>query len=722
MYGAGHGAGDVATMAIPARMVANAAKPGSMIQGAAETLASSPGMQLASAMSGEGVGQATQSPTLGFVTSLAVPAGMAGARGAARMIADRFNPPKPDQRAGQYVMDVLGKSGTSIDNLSAVDASRPITAAEAMGPNGKTQLMALARREGETGAALQSQMSERAADRSSRIADDMAQAAGIHPEAAKGNIDALVAAGQAKAGPLFTSALARQGPVWNEDLARLAQRPAIQKAIALAVDDLKMATSIQARSGLSEPLQRAVDDVKYARSALPTDSTLFSAIKKAGGIAVRDAAGNLTPEGQNIMAALKDVRQPGLINKLEVGGLPPDKIREQLQEHGWFSGQGSQGGRVHELYDAMHQEAQGSKYYHPDSSIHGELDARAELDREFANAGITASDKTVTAAQKLATYRMGMPDSSSAKQLQPTAQAWDVIRRNLNTSVERDAFGKPIPDSISRGNYNINQASRDLTGALKRAIPGYDKALAVSGDYLSARTAFDQGQKSILNGNVTEKQFADLVGKMTPADQEALKGGIANRLSDMAQNGRLAPKQFLTPHAQAKLVIGLGKDQAETFLDGLRHEAQMSGFERAAVPSAGSQTAPLGAAMRAQDTFGQSQIGSDLQNAILSGKGARGIATDVAGGWAARKAQQLAAALRTSGLNTPARNEAGKLLLSQPGDLADTLRRQMAQQLLRGAAPATNSYTQQMARTLMLNANPRAFDNPVTGGGPAYAR
>lgn len=495
-------------LSLPSNILATMAMPGGpLTQGAV-------GGALQGGGAGEGIVDRLMKAGLGGVTGLLTSALFGGAGNYANKKAL-----PPEARGADFVQNIADKSGLDVNALPA--SGKPFTSAEALGPQAQTQLMALARREGGTGTALAPAMAERGATRSQRVLDDMAQSAGIHPEAAKGNIDDLVAAGQAKAEPLFTRALSAPGPIWNADLARLAERPAVKKAMALAAEDLRNADISPASMGL-------------------------------------------------------------------------------------------------------------------------------EIDP--------------------------MMGATGAKQLQPTAKAWDLIRRNLSGTVERDAFGKPISDTISRGNHNINQATRDLTAALKTSIPGYGDALAVSGDYLSTKAAFTQGQKAILDGNVTEKQFADLVKKMDPGDREALKGGIANKLFELAQNGRLRPAQFLTPRAQAKLEAALGPQQAAAFTRNLDQEAAMAAFERRAVPSAGSPTAGLNQAMKEQDNFGQSQAAQDAADALLSGHGPRGIAMRVGGNWAMRQGTRAMDAMRTSGLTTEGRDAAGRLLMLSPNDLAVALR------------------------------------------------
>lgn len=73
-YGAGHGVGDAASIALPAAAIANTARAGSVTQGVARSLASQPVMQAVSGAVGGGVGEATDNPLLGLLAALAVPA------------------------------------------------------------------------------------------------------------------------------------------------------------------------------------------------------------------------------------------------------------------------------------------------------------------------------------------------------------------------------------------------------------------------------------------------------------------------------------------------------------------------------------------------------------------------------------------------------------------------------------------------------------------------
>lgn len=73
-YGGGRGTADALSVMLPAAGVARMARPGTMTQGVATSLAAQPGMQIAAGAAGGAVGEATDSPALGLAAALATPA------------------------------------------------------------------------------------------------------------------------------------------------------------------------------------------------------------------------------------------------------------------------------------------------------------------------------------------------------------------------------------------------------------------------------------------------------------------------------------------------------------------------------------------------------------------------------------------------------------------------------------------------------------------------
>lgn len=409
----------------------------------------------------------------------------------------------------EQVPERLRKAAPSVPSISY----KPVTAAEALGPTGVSAVSALARRQGATGEAASALLGERAAGTSDRVLNDYAQAAGIHPSAAQGNIDDLVAAGRSKASPLYKQVYDTPGPVWNSDLEVISRRPVVQQAIRSAAQDLLNA------------------DIK-----------------------------------------------PGVL---------------------------------------------------------------------------------------------GLPSGPDDGKLLPTAQAWDLIKKSVADQVERHPLtNAPLPDSVSRGNANINKASRDLTDALKKAVPGYSDALAVSGDYLSLQNAFQKGQKYVLSRTMTAADFAKQFSKLSPAEQSAFKGGTANALFNKAQNAQLHPTAFKRPILQDKLNAVLGPDKAQPFLQGMQVEANMARAGARMAPGTNSITGEVMNATNEQDKNWLSSMFSAMKAAQHGAHG--NLPSAAAHGLSAL--QDLGIFTKASTMPVPVRDEAGRLLLMKPSDLVSHLK------------------------------------------------
>lgn len=438
----------------------------------------------------------------------------------------------PEITAQQHLARLLESAGATPDTLTTnAIPGRGQLAAEALGPTGVSTLATLGRRPGVTGEALAGILSTRAASAPQRIMDDYATAAGIHPEAARGNIDALVEAGQARAAPLFKAALDGTVAARTPELEALMARPVIRRAMAKAAEDL--------RNGGEDP----------------------------GAVGLHfDEAGNMT----------------------------------------------------------------------------------ARVD--------------------------------------PTSRAWDLTKKALGQSVERDAFGNRLPDSKSPGNFRIGRASAELTGALKDAIPGYDKALKESGDYLSLQSAFNAGQKHILSAGTTAAQVAEHIKGMTPAEIDAYRGGIANEIFNKAQNARLAPRILNTPAVQQKLEAALGAQKAQSFMEGVQQEIGLAKSGGRMMPGTGSITSDVllnageqdrGAAalagMHGLEAAGHALTGSPLSAARSTIQALRHFAPDL---------------LRSGTMTPEVRNELGRSLMLPPEDLAAKLRAIQKPPQVRGSALA----------------------------------
>lgn len=146
------------------------------------------------------------------------------------------------------------------------------------------------------------------------------------------------------------------------------------------------------KGDLTKPLVKITKVRQAAPLRADVESDLIHTIRAMGGIKVKDNKGDLTEEGQNVMAALKNFRRPGLINN-KAGGLPPDQVLKTLREQRWFVDAPDQGADIQNLYDILGRAGQaeaGVKVHHPESEAartqlqsHDEAaDARGRADIE----------------------------------------------------------------------------------------------------------------------------------------------------------------------------------------------------------------------------------------------------------------------------------------------------------------------------------------------------
>lgn len=427
--------------------------------------------------------------------------------------------PRDLSRGAKYVKRQLG--GTSPDELISLGQNPNMMAAEVMGPRAKTALGALARRSGETASELQGRVSARAIDRPQRIMDTFAEATGVSPEAAAGDIEALVNAGQKRVKPLFDAARANPQPIMSERLASIIETPAGKKALRQAVDD---------------------------------------------------AANDIDGPGAQALG-------------FEVTGMTPD----------------------------------------------------------------------------------GLPSGVTVRA--PTLDTWDRIYKALQKTVDRDQFGRVIPDSQSPANYNINQVRKALRAELEGKSLEWKQAMAQSTDYMAARGAFERAQKMLFSNSTTAEKFSGLLRDMGDGERLAARAGVANAVFNLAQANRLRPGALKIPIVRAKLEALLGEDGANAISKMVNDEDAMRAFENRYAPGAGSITSEINLAA------GEMDASPWLDAAVNAG-----IATAVAGPAGAKAslvrdaANAIGGYVRGGGaMSEGARNAAGRALMGSPQDLAALL-------------------------------------------------
>lgn len=262
----------------------------------------------------------------------------------------------------------------------------------------------------------------------------------------------------------------------------------------------------------------------------------------------------------------------------------------------------------------------------------------------------------------------GLPEMVEVRS--PTATTWDKVYQAVSKQVERHPITqKPVPDSLSPGNHNINVAGTALRSALGEAVPEWDQAMKVAGDYKSVEGAYHQGGSLLFSRGAAAKDFGARFAKLSPAEQTGWKAGIANSIFDKAQNGQLKPAALRTPIVREKLEATFGQKGASDLTDALSSEDAMRAFEQRYAPGVGSITSEMSGEMAAQDAMSPA-----AQAAWAAGEGAirggmvggpKGAVVGGAGAGLRNIVGQIGANIKTAGMPVAVRDEAGRILTSQ---------------------------------------------------------
>lgn len=521
----------------------------------------------------------------------------------------------PQQQAVTRLRGVMGQSKIAPDaaGLRAAQAAagnKPVIAAEAIGKPAEVDLGALARRDGETADAFAGLMRGRGEGAAERILDDFAAASGIEPSAARGDIDAYVRGGQKRAHPLYQDAFSGG---------------------SVAPLETQFRDALTAATGKKGQIAKRLKYIEESHS---------------GSLASRGAAG-------------KDIRDEYMRLHKELQGAEADRVAtldafKRAQSDITNNTPGAVWNpRIQQFLD--------------DKILQQGIAEGLEVQRLEALASGQRFDPTEYAITGMG--QDGRPIVGNV----PNMRLLDAGKRGLDEILNsyKDDFGRMKWTERSRA---IDQVRRAYLNELDNLNPRYKAARTEAGDYLSAREAFDKGGKSILNDNITEKQFAEMFAKNEGAQKQTFLGGIANNLYDLARTDKLTGKAKMarinSPRVKEKLRTVLGQEKADAFLANLRTEANMMEFARKRVPGNGSPSMEYLEATRQQD--GAAGAASDaLQFGVdaIRGRSLTGAAVNMG----LNKAQDAAAAYLTRGMPAPVRNALGELYMKSPGELADFL-------------------------------------------------
>lgn len=521
-----------------------------------------------------------------------------------------------------HVNDMVESSGKTTDDLRQAETEAmgvPITGFEAIGRQGVTGVRSLGIRPGKTGDILGTALDQRAEAVGDRVMDAYTDAAKVDPRAAAGDIQSVVEGGQTTAKPLYTKAeeggsiapLEKQFE--QENLVRGRAVNDAQQAVNDANNNMTMA---QAK------LQSVGDNVYGQQNA----REMVAAAQKQ--IDAAEARLTTATDAKDAVAARLAQAQEDRENGVK-GGMWSPYLQRLMQNQ----------------------------------KIRQGMARGYEIERDKSDAENTEFDPTELAVT--GTDAEGVPIVKGV----PNMKVLDMGKRGLDAMIQD--YADPITKKVNWRDPRVVQIAnlkKSYTDELRRLNPDYGKALDASSDYLSAEAAFNNAQRMIANDKVTVKQFSDFINGLSDTNKVAAKGGVGNWLYNQATRGKLAGKNFNKDIMQQKLTAVMGDPAtAATFLKKMNVEAQIAKSGARAHPGLNSATAESLEASKARDLASAGIYAAKA--AYYGSKGHAGGA--LANLWAAR---ERVWEWRNSPTTTPeVRDEAGKLLMLPPSQLADQL-------------------------------------------------
>jgi hypothetical protein len=423
------------------------------------------------------------------------------------------------------------------------------------------------------------------------------------------------------------------------------------------------------------------------RSAAPAKANDYLVrVARAAGVNTSDlmaASPDITAAealGQTGMAQLGALaRRPGLTGESLTGKISERRIaRPEILQEEFGNAIGihpaAAAGNIRSLVEKGRKEAAPlyADYYASDPFITPKLESlmsRPSMKKALAKGADIAAEE---GENPIALGFAASPASGDIPEMitvrTPTPKLWDYVKRGLDDVLDesRDkTTGKLVLDTKGRA---TQETLKEFRGELVTAQPKYGQALAKAGDYLGAQDAFEKGQKLVFNPKTTAYEFGKTFKALTPANQQAFKGGIANQVFDLVQTGKLKPETLKTPLIRNKLASVLGKPETDALIASAEQQAKMAAFETRYGAGGNSITHE----MMVADQFleeGTDGVGNVARGVVQFAGNPKGSLMNLA----AQKLQSGIDMARNPKL-LETRNLAGEALMGSPQALAQTLR------------------------------------------------
>jgi hypothetical protein len=295
-----------------------------------------------------------------------------------------------------------------------------------------------------------------------------------------------------------------------------------------------------------DKLQNAAPDLMAAEVFGPTGARQLGALARREGLT-----------GQNLVTTIGDRRQarPGILTEAfeQATGVRPGDASEIIAD---VVDTGQKNARpIYEL--AFNDPIEMTDNLQELLNLPALQGARRRAYRLMQNDRIDPETLGFTVSPESGDLPILVPNGT------PNLRVLDYIKRGLDGEL------RPFRNQVTGRIDTSDPEARQLVGLigefrdeLTSQSPNYRQALAVSGDYLSAQSAFEQSQRMLGNG-MDEFAFTQTLQRMSEGQRQAFRVGAAKWAYDRAQTGKLTPQSLVGQagaRLRAKLTAALGED------------------------------------------------------------------------------------------------------------------------------------------------------------------
>lgn len=258
---------------------------------------------------------------------------------------------------------------------------------------------------------------------------------------------------------------------------------------------------------------------------------------------------------------------------------------------------------------------------------------------------------------------------------QPTAQTLDLAKKTLQKTIARHPDGSIIMSGDKGvGNDVLQNHLHHLTAALAGdeaagidpAVPGYRSALNLGGDVLSMEHAFKRGQSTIFDRFTPRAEHDAEFEKLSPGDQEAWRGGVANAIRTKAVNGNLGTKSFSLDEVGAKMNTIFGPEKTSKLLQAMSQEKAIKDSLTRAQARNNSTTGTIAEGSKDMDAAGLGPLGTGVVHGATMGALTAVLGPGAGVGYGVNVLRTAVPKMVAKAFEMPegARDVAGRLLMS----------------------------------------------------------